>query len=218
MAKKELDRFDNKARRNIQIATKLVALIASSIIASCIIVMAVSIVIFYIGFKKNIDERIEETAFGVQNTIETWSTDLVNSANLITGSARLVNAVASGNNARAKEIADNFFDLSGTDFMAVTDTSGIVISGNGIAAGANISSSNAVQTGRRGSSTYAVDAIANYTYAMYAVSPLKDENTGKVVGVVVTGYEFSTESDEDLVIVIKKSYGVENTIFKGVVA
>ena len=104
MAKKELDRFDTKARRNIQIATKLVALIASSIIASCIIVMSVSIVIFYIGFKKNIDERIEETAFGVQNTIETWSTDLVNSANLITGSARLVNAVASGNNARAKEI------------------------------------------------------------------------------------------------------------------
>ena len=215
MAKKELDRFDTNARRNIQIATKLVALIASSIIASCIIVMAVSIVIFYIGFKKNIDERIEETAFGVQNTIETWSTDLVNSANLITGSARLVNAVASGNNARAKEIADNFFELSGTDFMAVTDASGIVISGNGIAAGANISSSSAVQTGLRGSSTYAVDAIANYTYAMYAVSPLKDENTGKVVGVVVTGYEFSTETDEDLVIVIKKSYGVENTIFKG---
>ncbi len=215
MAKKELDRFDTKARRNIQIATKLVTLIASSIIASCVIVMAVSIVIFYIGFKKNIDERIEETAFGVQNTIETWSTDLVNSANLITGSARLVNAVASGNTARAKEIADNFFELSGTDFMAVTDASGIVISGNGITVGANISSSSAVQTGLRGSSTYAIDAIANYSYAMYAVSPMKDENTGKVVGVVLTGYEFSTESDEDLVIVIKKSYGVENTIFKG---
>ena len=215
MAKKELDRFDTTARRDIQIATKLVALIGTSIIASCIIVMAVSIAIFYYGFKVNIDERIEETAYGVDNTIKTWSTDLLNSANLMTGSARLVNAVAAGNKERAKEIADNFFDLSGTDFMAVTDASGLVVTGNGIAEGANIYASNAVQTALRGTATYAVDAIAGYSYAMYAVSPMRDENNGSVVGVILVGYEFDTSAEDELVVIIKKSYGVENTIFKG---
>ena len=213
MAKKELDRFDTTARRDVQIATKLVALIASSILASCVIVMATSVMIFYIGFKKHIDERIDETAFGVNNTIETWSTDLLASAQLISANVDLASAIERGDSAKVKEITADLFTRSGTDFIAISDNSGIVIAGDKIATGANITSANAVQTALRGNATYAVDAIANFNYAMYATSPIK--LNGRVIGMALVGYEFGNDDDSELVRVIKNSYGVENTIFKG---
>lgn len=216
MARKELDRFDTHAKRDINISTKLVALLGCSIIASCIIVATISLFIFNNGFKKSIDETLDKTATGVGITIDTWNDDLLIFANLIADNSLLADAMASNDTAEIKRIASALNDKVDLDFMAITNTSGVVFQGGGynITSGANISSSPAVKAALNGKPSTAIDGIANINYAMTAACPIYKD--GVLVGTIVTGYDFAadTEEGDSLQSIVQDSYGVEFTIFK----
>ncbi len=216
MAKKELDRFDTHAKRDIQIATKLVALTGFSIIASCIVVAMVSLIISNIGFKRNIDETIDKAVYGVDRTINIWTDDLKTVALLSAGNEGLVAALRDNNATALRTAASALFENAGTDFLAVTDTSGTVlaVAGNGISEGSNISSSSVVQYALKGKSEKAVEPVGNLNYTMVASSPIY--SSGKFVGTITAGYDFVTDVDSDssLTNIVLKSYGVDFTIFQ----
>lgn len=213
---KELDRFDVNAKRNVQISAKLVLLTGISVISCCVIVAAVSLVIFNRGFKKNIEETLEKTAVGVETTIQTWDDDLLIFANLIADNTELADALASKDSNAVKHVAERINDKVDLDFMALTDASGTVLPGGGfgIASGTNLSSASAVKSALRGKPLSAIDGIADIPYAMFAAAPVYKD--GALAGVIVTGYDFAadTEEGDSLQSVVQDSYGVEFTIFK----
>ncbi len=217
MARKELDRFDTHAKRDIQISLKLVALTGFSIIASCIIVATVSILIFNNGFKKTIDATIDKAVYGVNNTITTWSNDLQVVSTLASGNAGLINSIEENNTSAIQKATSVIFDNSATDFIAVTDTSGTVIAcnGEGISSKSNLSSASVIQQALRGHNASTVEALGNLNYTMAAASPIY--SNGKIKGTVVVGYDFITdnESDSSLKSIVSKSYGIDFTVFQG---
>lgn len=70
MAKKELDRFDAHAKKNIQIKTKLTALIAGVILLSAFLVMIVSLTIFERQYVSEIQDDLLFTSTGMQQMLD----------------------------------------------------------------------------------------------------------------------------------------------------
>ena len=66
MAKKELDRFDTKAKRNMRISTKLMLFIGAGVVISSIGVCILSLGIFNSKMIDNTIEDLNHTADGVE--------------------------------------------------------------------------------------------------------------------------------------------------------
>lgn len=67
---------NDPTRHDMQIATKLLLLICTSVIVSCIAVAAISLIIFNNGFKKKVTNDLGYTADGVQLSADDWKSTL----------------------------------------------------------------------------------------------------------------------------------------------
>ena len=76
MAKKELDRFDRKAKRDIQLSTKLIALIGGFILLGCSTVAIISLTVFDSKLIKNTQDELKYTEHGAANVMNDWLSTL----------------------------------------------------------------------------------------------------------------------------------------------
>ncbi len=210
MAKKELDRFDTRAKRDISLQTKLIGLIGGFILLGCSMVAVISLTVFDSKLVKNTQNELKHTEQGAANVMQDWISTLSLSANLLSDSPELIAAVSHRNIAEAKFYLDAKMS-KGLDFgiVAVIDKKGIVVCCSGADLSTNISSLRCVSSALAGTAAKSFEAVGNFDFAALAACPVYED--GKVTGCVMTGYDLTDESFTGL---MRDGYNVECTVFR----
>ena len=211
MAKKELDRFDTNARRNMKISAKLRLFIGAGVVISSVGVCLLSLGIFN---SKTIDNTIEDlshTASGVEFFISSKGRDLSHYSKIFSRNTELVRSVEYNSSYSLQKILSGFTEDSSIDFVFVTDSKGRVLNGGGvnITEGVDVSYIGTVAGALTGEPTVGIEGVADFDYAIIASEPLYIN--GSIAGTVVTGCDLSGTSFVDY---ITSSYNVECTILK----
>ncbi|MCR5762164.1 MAG: cache domain-containing protein [Treponema sp.] len=212
MAKKELDRFDTKARKNIQIKTKLTALIAGVIILSAVLVMAVALVVFERQYVSDTEDDLQFTSIGMHQMLDDKTELLRGFAGMMAGNQQIKDSLVESDYNTIK----TFFNTVSADIdfsiLALTDRNGIVIpnAGYNVSSGLNLLSCTAVSQALKGSSNLVYEGIDTLDFAAVYARPLL--SNGMIIGSVVCAYNLS---DANFVTLIKKSFDVECTVFNG---
>lgn len=211
MAKKELDRFDTKAKRNMRISTKLMLFIGAGVVISSIGVCILSLGIFNSKMIDNTIEDLNHTADGVELYITSRENDLSHYSKLFARNSELLNAIEYDSSYALQHAVKSFVDDSEIDFMFVTDSRGRVLKGGGVNVtdGVDVSYIGTVANALSGEPSIGIEGVANFNYAIIASEPIYIN--GKVFGTVVTGYDLSTNHIIDY---ISRSYNVECTVLK----
>lgn len=211
MAKKELDRFDTKAKRNMRISTKLMLFIGAGVVISSIGVCILSLGIFNSKMIDNTIEDLNHTADGVELYITSRENDLSHYSKLFARNSELLNAIEYDSSYALQHAVKSFVDDSEIDFMFVTDSRGRVLKGGGVNVtdGVDVSYIGTVANALSGEPSIGIEGVANFNYAIIASEPIYIN--GKVFGTVVTGYDLSTTHIIDY---ISRSYNVECTVLK----
>ncbi len=213
MARKELDRFDTTARRDVQIKTKLIAAVIGSIVGCVAGTLALTLIIFNNGLVSDTENQIVKyTAVGVNDTLADWQKSLSSSALLLAGNDAIQEGLAADDAASVRSKIQELSHGVDVDFFAVLTRNGSVLPGceQGISSGRQGISSRAVQLALQGTAGSAVDEFVSFDYAMVAAAPVRWQ--GDVVGCVVMGYDLTSSTFVDMV---KKGYNVESTVLKG---
>lgn len=211
MAKKELDRFDTKAKRNMRISTKLMLFIGAGVVISSIGVCILSLGIFNSKMIDNTIEDLNHTADGVELYITSRENDLSHYSKLFARNSELLNAIEYDSSYALQHAVKSFVDDSEIDFMFVTDSRGRVLKGGGVNVtdGVDVSYIGTVANALSGEPSIGIEGVANFNYAIIASEPIYIN--GKIFGTVVTGYDLSTNHIIDY---ISRSYNVECTVLK----
>ncbi|MBQ9538422.1 MAG: cache domain-containing protein [Treponema sp.] len=211
MAKKELDRFDTKAKRGISLQAKLIGLVGGFILLGCSIVAVVSLTVFENRLIKNTQNELEFTEQGAVSVMEDWLSTLAMSATLLSDSPYIIQSTSHQDSSATKAYLKDRVQKLDLGFLAVIDAYGIVIacSGDEIPEGKNILSLSCVYKALKGTSIRTFEAIGNLDFAALATSPVMNGN--KVVGCVLSGYDMT---DGTFTKLMKNGYNVECTIFR----
>lgn len=211
MAKKELDRFDTKAKRNMRISTKLMLLIGAAVIVSSVGVSILSLSIFNSKMIDNTIDDLNHTADGVELYIKSREEDLSHYSSLIASNPEIANALDSDSPFAMQNLTETAAESSGVDFLFVTDSRGRVVTGGGVGItdGVDVSYIGTVSSALSGTAATGIEGVADFNYAIIASSPVY--LNGNVAGTIVTGYDLSTS---DLINYISQSYNVECTVLK----
>ena len=212
MAKKqkELDRFDTNARRNVQITTKLLAIIIVSVLVSVMGVAVLELSIFDNGFRNSTDDSLGNYAKGLEMTLKDWRDTLESDVALLSERPDVAQAMADGDIQKIRTIFNRANGTLNVEVLALTDRGGSVVVGEGVPEGTGLSQVQAVQTSLRGTAGYSYDEISGIGYSMVAATPIRIG--GKVAGSVVAAYSLV---NGDIVEQVQDSYDAECTIFSG---
>ncbi len=211
MAKKELDRFDTKAKRGIQISTKLLALVGGTVLFSCTIVSFMCLATFARKQMKATEASLSNTAEGAMRVMTDWIVTL-KGYSFITSERQDVKEAVLNNDSRAlQSIVNASAQKLDFEVMAVTDPRGRVLQGGGhnISPGTDLSNLSAVKSALRGVDGCAYEPIGSSPFAAVYASPIR--NAGRTIGISIFAYDLTTD---DFITLMKTGYDVECTIFK----
>ena len=209
MAKKDVH---DPTRKDIQIQTKLIALIGGVIIFSCVVVAALCLTVFDKKQLAEAEENLNQTAKGAMRVMADWSDTIASCAAIASEDGELQLALANRDVSTLQRIV-NFYDKElDYEYMAIVEKNGNVIVGGkeGIPAGRNLSSSYGVKKALQGQSGKSFEII--YESPMATVGTYPVYYNGEVIGAVLFVYDLTTE---DFINLIKTAYGCECTIFQG---
>ena len=206
----ELDRFDTKAKRNVQITTKLLAIIIASVILSAFGVAVIELHIFDGGFRNHTDESLANYAKGLDMTLKDWRDTLESNVALISERPDVMAALAENDIPKVSKAVSKANGTLNVEVLVVTDEFGTVLAGEGVEAGTSLANISAVQSALRGTAGYSYDDIGTIGYSMIAATPVRI--SGVAVGAFVSAYSLV---NGDIVAQVLKSYNAECTIFKG---
>ncbi len=207
--KKELDRFATNYKKDMQIQTKLLLIIAGFIMLTSILVTFVALGVFKHEIEGINREGLGSTVKGLEHTLYDWRSCIEGYSAIAAHDRDIIDAVQN-DNGRLRTLMEGRLSDTDTDFQAVVDSRGNSIWTNGTLS-LNYSTSKAVATALRGNKGYAYEPFGSCPYGMVSASPLFGDN-GRVVGAVVMGYSLTNNL---LVEQMKNSYDVECTVFFG---
>ncbi len=212
MAKKkiELDRYDTAAKRNMPIAVKLVAVIVASVIVSVFGVALFELYIFASGVRNSTDSDLEQFSSGLELTLEDWRKTLEADVILLSKRSDIAKNTALKSVHNLSSVVKWETGTLNVDLLAVTDSAGLVLVGNGISSGDRLDKVGAVASSLRGAAGYSYAQIGKLGYSLLAATPIRFD--GAVVGSVVAAYSLS---DGRLVKQAQKSYSAMCTVFEG---
>ena len=201
---------DSKAR-DIQIQTKLIALIGAVIVASSVLVATVSLTVFDKNQVEATETQLEHSAEGAMRVMLDWLLTLKGYAATTATREDVINAVVDNDISTLKEIISYYGGELDYAYMAFTDPSGTILASGGNNApssGQNVSSCYAVSQAMKGVSGYGYESY-NSNYCQVYAYPLKKD--GRTVGTTLFAYDFT---DGDFVSLMKTAYDTECTIFQ----
>ena len=211
--KKELDRFDTKAKRNMSITAKLLGIIIGAVALGTISVGITALEIFDRGLYKNTTDGLEHTAQGAIRVLDDWIATLKSDARLMSDrnvvQVALIERDGPGMQ-RLMNTAQGDLDL---EAMVITDASGVVAPGASfgpVSAGLSLGSLKSISSALRGTGMLAYEPIGTIPFAAIYATPIKRE--GQIIGACAAVYDLTTGDYTDL---MKNGYDVECTIFKG---
>ena len=210
---KVLDRFDTKAKRAIPIKIQLVWMIAGFIAICSLAATFISLIVFDKRSISNTEKEIGHTADGVYYILEDWLDNVKRYSVIISEEAEVRDVLSSDDSATGTSLATAYADRFGLDFIAFVNSNGVVISGNGVKTGENISTAYVVKKAIRGSSAYGYDGIGEVGFGIMSAEPVK--LYGNVLGCVVCGYNLVDAGEGTFINIVNNNYLVDATVFKG---
>ncbi len=209
--KKELDRFDTHAKKDIKLETKLIALMAFFIIFSCTVVSTIALNVFNYKILQNTKEGLLHTAKGAENLMNDWLVTLSACSDLFSDEDIVKKSLQGGSSADLKSYLREKTGSLDVNLIAVIDSSGTVVPDGGFCVrdGQNLRSISCVASALSGTAGLSMDAAGDFEYAALSASPVTIG--GQVVGCVLTGYDLTSSAFIDM---MNEAYDVECTIFK----
>ncbi|WP_191017665.1 methyl-accepting chemotaxis protein [Treponema zioleckii] len=208
--KKELDRYDTAAKRNTPIVVKLLAVILTSVIVSVFGVALLELFIFSSGVRNSTDNDLEKFSSGLEMTLEDWRKTLEADVILLSKRSDIAQNTASNSIHNLDSVIKWETGTLNVDVLAITDSSGNVITGRGVSSGERLTTIGAVASSLRGAAGYSYAQIGKMGYSLIAATPIR--YGGSVVGSVVAAYSLS---DGRFVTQAQKSYSAMCTVFEG---
>mgnify|MGYP002856451350 CR=1 FL=1 len=209
-AKKELDRFDTNAKRNIPILAKLLLTVITSVIISVLGVAVLELEIFDRGVQKSTDTDLVKFANGLEMTLKDWRDTLECDVILLSNRSDIAEGIQSRNESALKNVLTWANGTLNVEVLAVTDNNGIVLAGDGIERGMELGGPSAILSALRGTAGYCYADISSVGYSMIAAAPVRIG--GKVAGTVVAAYSMV---NGDIVNQARNSYDAVCTVFRG---
>lgn len=205
--KKEFERLVTTYKKNMQIQTKLLLIIAGVIILASLLVATVALGTFEHKIEQITEEELLSTADGIERTLYDWKSCLDGYSVIYARDKDIVAAVQNDHEALRVLMEERLSDTD-TDFYAITDAKGNTVWTYEVES-ANVISTKVVSKALSGERAFSYEQFSNISYAMIAAAPLFDGR--RVVGAVVLGYSLANDL---FVEQVKKSYGVECTVFR----
>ena len=200
-------------RSSMGVLTKLVLIVGSSILVSCIAVAFVSLMFFDREIMEDTISQLDYTAHGVKYILEDWKVSLEGDAQMLSEQEELRDLFAGEERAELKEYCQRISEDLGLDLMVILDNLGRVVEGgdSGLAAGSNLSSLMTVREALQKKINYTVENMESVGYYILSAAPLyQQQGDGVVEGVVLVGFSLS-----EFPFLIQDSYNVECTVFSG---
>lgn len=207
--KKELDRYATNYKKDMQIRTKLLLIIAGFIMLTSILVTVVALSVFRREIMQISREKLDSTVKGLEHTLYDWRS-CIEGYSLITAHDTEVIDAVQNDRTRLRELMEVRAADTDQDFYVVVDSIGNSLWSKDTLA-VNYSSSKAVTAALRGEKGFAYEPFGSSVYGMVCAAPLFNEG-GRVIGAIVMGYSFTNDL---LVEQLHDSYGVECTVFFG---
>ncbi|MBQ9539181.1 MAG: cache domain-containing protein [Treponema sp.] len=213
MAKKELDRFDTHAKRDVQIRTKLLFYVGLAIIVCCAGVATLSITVFNRGYMEEVQNEMVYTMEGCNMMLDEHKGEGREIASLAAGDLAVVDYYARNDRTSLAIYANNVDSGSSIDVFCFVDAKGSIIasSDSEFPVGTSLSGVYAVSNAIKGSAMYSCEPAGGSKYAVVCSAPVM--LNGSVVGASVAVFDIASEDDEDFLMRIKGSYHVECTVF-----
>ncbi|MCR5289639.1 MAG: methyl-accepting chemotaxis protein [Treponema sp.] len=208
--RKELDRFDTTAHRDVPIIVKLLAVIITSVIVSVAGVAFLELTIFASGVQQSTDEDLEKFSSGLETTLDDWRNILEADVLLLSKRPNLGEYTATHSIPDLTSVINWETGALDLDLLAITDASGAVLVGTGVSSGDNCNSIGAVKSSLRGVASYSYASIGSLGFSLIAAAPIRFK--GSVVGSVVSAYSLS---DGEFVQRAQKSYSAMCQIYEG---
>ncbi|MBQ7168183.1 MAG: cache domain-containing protein [Treponema sp.] len=210
MAKKELDRFDTKAKRDISLQTKLIGLIGGFILLSAGLVAVISLTVFDSKLVKNTQNELKYTEQGAANVMQDWISTLSLSADLLSDSPAVLGSLSRTDVAGGKAYLQQKTDALDIGFVAVIDSRGTPVCSSGYELSTNLSTLLCVSSALKGREMTSFEPVGNLDLAALAACPIYDG--GSVAGCVLAGYDLT---DGVFTALMQDGYNVECTVFRG---
>lgn len=207
MAQKELDRFAKQYKKNMQIQTKLMGIVAGAVLISCTITSMLTLTIFNSKMMTHEKARIETNAEGVIRIVDDWKLQLTQYSYLFSINPDVAQALYDDDGS-LNAITDDIISHLDLDFYAVTDAAGNILKADGL--NGNITGCSSVAKALRGEPSWSYEGIGSQNYAIISANPIKYE--GSIVGTVIFGYGLDNEL---LCKEAQEGYDIECTVFKG---
>ena len=209
---KELDRFDPNPKKNISLKTKLISMIVGASIIGVAVSSAVSLTVFDKGLLDQTVVELGHTTNGVEWILQDWRDTLSGYGNMLASTDHIKGYLDGSYTDDANVYLAEKADICGLDMLAITDTSGSVVAGYGIKIG-YYSGNKMMKDALSGKNSYAYSEFGNLGFGIITASPVK--KNGKILGVLVAGYDLATMDDDGYVEIVHDHHSVECTIFKG---
>ncbi len=205
MAKKELDRFATVYKKNMSIQTKLLGIMAGSVIVASVVVLLVSIFTFNKKMLSHEKDGVEINSVGVMRIVEDWKLQLTLYSYGFSVNPDLGKAIYSGNGLDA--VIEKGMGRLDLDFWAITDAEGNILKADEIEG--DVAANKSVAKALEGESSWCYDEIGSQTYAIVSADPVMHD--GQLVGCVIFGYALDNDLLGEEVTI---GYGEECTMFK----
>ncbi|MCH5150259.1 MAG: methyl-accepting chemotaxis protein [Spirochaetales bacterium] len=205
--KKGLSHLAATSKKDMQIQTKLLLIIAGFIMLTSLLVSSVALAVFNHEVEQITNEGLLATSDGIQRTLYDWISCIDGYSTIYARDKEIVDAVQN-DHAKLAALMEARVSDTDTDFYAVTNDSGMTIWTYDVSA-ANVSGSRAVSKALRGKKSWAFEQFSDIPYAMVSAVPLMDGEN--LVGTIILGYSLTNDL---LVEQVKNSYDAECTVFR----
>ena len=209
MAKKELDRFEVNPKKDMQIKTKLLSIIALAIFGATASVAALCILLSGRFVKQDIRDTLEAAGDGAIATTEDWAASTKQYAYLLTHNQEVTDAFGRRDTATLQRLANTFSTNIEVPLLCFIDDNGTVMAGVGVKTGEKVSGNAIVREALRGNRETSFEPFGLIEYAALASAPIYVN--GVRSGCVVVGYDLT---NNELVNLLQISYKTEATVFK----
>ncbi|MBQ3825196.1 MAG: cache domain-containing protein, partial [Spirochaetaceae bacterium] len=208
--KKELDRFDTNAKKDMTILTKFLLIVGASVAVATIGVVTTSLEVFAHNLTANTEKNLIHSSKGALRVLTDWEITLMGYSFCLSSSPNFQEALATNNLVELNGAIGACRDQFDFEAMAVTNEQGIILAQSGLSNGLNISSVTAVRNALNGKEFYCYEAIGTIPLGMIHATPVKYD--GKVVGCVIAVYDMTTD---DFVTLMRDGYDLDCTLFSG---
>lgn len=198
-------------KKSMKVLTKLILIVGTSILVSCLLVAVVSLFIFDKAIMEDTISQLDYTAYGVEHTLQDWQESLEGDVQMLAKQKELRTLVKENNQGGIHEYIKGISVDLELDLLVVTDREGQVIDGglSNVVSGTSLTSLLALREALQKKETYTVENVDSIGYYVLSAAPIYDsQNNGTILGVVLAGFSL-----EDFPYLVRDSFNVETAVF-----